>query len=99
MSIRDGLYNKHDMVKSIIKLLNSLTVSGSKDVVLLAEVFQMLFALQKGLKNEDEAKAETIKLLKEQLAKATEPHPEEGGDVVGGEHYDLNFGGVENGGN
>ena len=59
--------DKHGMVDHVIRALNEITVSGSKNVVLLSDTFQMLFALQKGLKEEDNAKNKTIETLKEQL--------------------------------
>ena len=91
----DGVYNKHEIVHNIIALLEALDVSGQKNVVLLSNVFQMLTALQKGLRDEDDAKNKTIEMLKEQLKRATEPAtPENGGDVIGGERYELQFGGV-----
>ena len=93
MGLNHDVMNKHEVVEKIIVLLDSVTVSGSKNVVALCTAFQMLYALQQGLKDEDKAKNRTIDLLKEQLRNATTPHTEPGGDVVGGEHYDLNFGG------
>ena len=64
--------DKHGMVDHVIRALNEITVSGSKNVVLLSDTFQMLFALQKGLKEEDNAKNKTIETLKEELKRATE---------------------------
>ena len=64
--------DKHGMVDHVIRALNEITVSGSKNVVLLSDAFQMLFALQKGLKEEDNAKNKTIETLKEELKRATE---------------------------
>lgn len=94
----DGLYNKHEMVDNIIKTLGGISVRGETNVNLLSSAFQMLYALQEGQKNEDRATNQKIELLKSQLKAATEPKPEEpGGDVLGGEHYDLKFGGAENG--
>lgn len=61
------MIDKFGMVDHVIRSLNEITVSGSKNVVLMAEAFQMLFALQKGLKAEDSAKNKTIETLKEQL--------------------------------
>lgn len=89
----DGIYNKFQMIDLVVECLNGIPVSGSKSVSLLNQAFQMLFALKKGLTDEDNAKAKKIDLLKEQLKRATEPKTEPGGDVVGGEHYDINFGG------
>ena len=62
--------DKHEMVETIIKYMNEINVSGSKNVVLLSESFQMLFALQKGLKDEDKSNAKKIEILKEQLRNA-----------------------------
>ena len=95
----DGILNKHEMVEGILQLLDSITVSGQKNVNALSQAFQMLYALRKGLKDEDEAKNQTIEMLKEQLKRATEPKPEDGEDVVGGEHYELKFGGKNDGEN
>lgn len=61
------MIDKFGMIDHVIRSLNEITVSGSKNVVLMAEAFQMLFALQKGLKEEDGAKNKTIETLKEQL--------------------------------
>lgn len=94
----DGLYNKHEMVDNIINALGGVSVRGETSVNLLSSAFQMLYALREGMKNEDKTTNEKIELLKSQLKAATEPKPEEpGGDVLGGEHYDLKFGGAENG--
>lgn len=93
----DGLYNKHEVLHGIITMLDGLTVTGQRNITLLGSVFQMLTALQKGLKEEDEAKNKIIETLKEQLKRATTPEPDEpGGDVVGGEQYNFNFGGAAN---
>lgn len=59
--------NKHEMLSSVLKLLDGITVSGSKNVVLLSEAFQILFSMQKGLKDEDDSKNRTIEELKEQI--------------------------------
>ena len=59
--------NKHEMIENVLKLLDGMTVNGSKNVILLSEAFQILFALQKGLKDEDGAKNRIIEELKEQL--------------------------------
>ena len=93
----DGIYSKHEMLEGVIERLDALTITGAKNVVLLCDALQMLYALQKGLKNEDKAKETTIEILKEQLKRATTPEVEPGGDVVGGQHIDLKFGGADNG--
>ena len=64
--------NKHEMIENVLKLLDGMTVTGSKNVILLCEAFQILFALQKGLKDEDTAKTKIIEELKEQLKRANE---------------------------
>ena len=64
--------NKHEMLENILKLLDNMTVTGSKNVIILCEAFQILFALQKGLKEEDNAKNKIIEELKEQLKRANE---------------------------
>lgn len=87
----ESIYNKHEMLENVITCLNGVAVSGEKSVNLLSQAFQMLYCLRKGLKEEDEAKNKTIDLLKEQLRRATEP--DDGGEVLGGQHYDLKFGG------
>lgn len=95
--MRDGIFDKHDIVEGVIGLLDGITVSGAENVNRLSQTFQMLYALRKGLKDEDGAKDKIIELLKVQLKRATEPHPQDEEEVVGGEHYDLKFGGVDNG--
>lgn len=95
----EGIYNKHEIVEFIIKSLDGIKVSGAHDVNLLSQAYQMLFALQQGLKDEDNAKDKTIEMLKEQLRRATEPQVDDGGEVLGGEHYELKFGGAEDGTN
>lgn len=95
LQVRDGIYNKFDMVDNIVKCLDGITITGAANVNLLSQAFQMLFALRNGLQDEDNAKNKTIELLKEQLKRSAEPEP--GGDVVGGQHYDLKFGGADNG--
>ena len=91
----EGLFNKHDIVQGVLDLLGNMTVKGLDNITIIASVIQMLKALQKGLKDEDQAKNKIIETLKEQLKRATEPETEPGGDVVGGEHYDFHFGGAE----
>ena len=70
--MRDEILDKYGMIEHVIKSLNGISVSGSQNVVLMAEAFQVLFVLQKGLKEEDNAKNKTIETLKEQLKRATE---------------------------
>lgn len=72
--------NKHEMVENVLKLLDGMTVTGSKNVILLCEAFQILFALQKGLKDEDGAKNKIIEELKEQLKRANENIEKDGVD-------------------
>ncbi len=91
MQAHDGTYNKHEMIEFVLKCLDGITVSGAQNVNLLSQAFQMLYALQKGVKEEDAAKRKTVDLLKEQLRRATEPQTEPGGDVIGGEHIDLDY--------
>ena len=67
----NNILDKFGMVDHVIRALNEITVSGSKNVVLLSDTFQMLFALQKGLKEEDNAKNKTFETLKEELKRAT----------------------------
>ena len=93
----DGIFSKYDMIDKVIVLLNSVSVEGAKNVIAMSNVFQMLSTVKKGLKDEDEAKNRTIELLKEQLKRATEPVKEDDGEIIGGEHYDLKFGGDNNG--
>lgn len=92
--MKDGLFDKYDMLEGVLKLLEQVSVSGQKNVTALSSAFQIIIALQKGLKAEDASKDKIIETLKEQLKRATEP-PEDG-ETIGGEHYDLKFGGVEN---
>lgn len=73
--------NKHEMVENILKLLDNMTVTGSKNVIILCEAFQILFALQKGLKEEDNAKNKIIEELKEQLKRANEERDGEDGGI------------------
>lgn len=97
--MHDGIYDKFEMVDNVVACLEGVTVSGAKSVNLLSQAFQMLYCIKDGMKKEDEAKRRTIELLKEQLKRATEPQVEDGGDVVGGQHYDLKFGGGTDGKN
>ena len=93
------MMDKFEVLKEIIEDLSRLSVSGVANVLYLGKVFQMLSTLQKGLKDEDNARNQVIESLKEQLKRATEPQPEDGGDVVGGEHYDFHFRGGASDGN
>ena len=63
----NDVIDKFGMIDYVVRALNGITVSGSENVVLMAEAFQMLFAMKKGLKEEDNAKNKTIETLKEQL--------------------------------
>ena len=69
--MNDGLSDKFDMLSKVIQILDGIVVCGSSNVVLLSEAFQILFALQKGLKSEDDANKRKIELLKEQLKRTT----------------------------
>lgn len=89
----DGFFNKHEMVDNIIKTMDGISVRGELNVNLLSSAFQMLYALKNGLKHEDEANNSKVELLKEQLKRANEPKDEPGGDVIGGEHYEIKLGG------
>lgn len=93
------MMDKYGMLKEIIDNLSRIRVSGVADVLYLGQTFQMLSTLQTGLKDEDNARNQVIESLKEQLKRATEPKPDDGGDVVGGEHYDFHFGGGADNGN
>ena len=95
----ERMIDKFELISKVIGLLDNIHVSGVKDVLSLAEVFQMLNTLQKGLKDEDNARNQVIESLKKQLKRATEPQPEDGGDIVGGEHYKFHFGGDSESGN
>lgn len=96
--MKDGIMDKQGFIDKIVATLNCVSVSGVRDVVALANVFQMLSTLKSGLRDEDSAKDQTIELLKEQLKRATESTPEDGGDVVGGEHYSFDYGIKKDGG-
>lgn len=96
----DGTYNKFEMIDNIVSCLGAIPVSGSEKVVLMSQAYQMLFALKKGLEQEDKAKNMKIETLKEQLKRATELIPDdEEGTVIGGEHYEFHYGGAEDGKN
>lgn len=90
------MFDKFQMMEGILQLLDSVSVKGAKDVLTMGEVFKMISALQKGLKNDDEAKKKQIDGLTETIRKLQQPQVEEGGDVVGGEHYDIKFNDTEN---
>lgn len=88
------------MIDNIIASLNHVTVSNSENVVLMSNAFQMLFALKKGLDQEDKAKNAKIETLKEQLKAATKLTPDnDDAEIIGGQHYEYHFGGVDNGEN
>lgn len=89
----DGIFDKYQMIDRIVMNLSAISVSGMENVLRLANVFQMISTVKKGLKDEDNARNQVIESLKEQLKRATTPEPEDGGDVVGGEHYEFHFGG------
>ena len=90
----DGIYNKYEMVDNIIKTLDGISVRGEVNVNLLSSAFQMLYAMKDGLKREEDATNSKIELLKEQLKRANEPKKDDpDGDVIGGEHYEIKFGG------
>ena len=89
-----GIYNREEFIKKILDALNLITVTGAKNALLLSSAFQMVNALGKGMDDEIAAKNAVIESLKEQLKRATEPAQDNpGGDVVGGQHYDYQFGG------
>ena len=95
----DGLFTNAEMVDEIIKRLNEVSVSGIRNVVSLANAFSMLNGLKNGIAEESKANSKKIELLKEQINRLTKPHiDEEGGDIIGGEHYDLKFGSDDNNG-
>lgn len=85
------MLDKFQMMESILQLLDTISVKGAKDVLTMGEVFKMLSALQNGIKNEDETKKKQIDGLTETIRKLQQPQIDDGGDVVGGEHYDINF--------
>ena len=100
--MHDGILNKHEMLEKAVELLETMNVSGHENISKLSAAFQILFVLQKGLKEEDEAKNTIIESLKEQLKRANEAHPDPGGDIIGGEQYNFNFSvkdGADNGAN
>lgn len=85
------MFDKYQMMEGIINLLNTISVTGAQNVLTLGEVFKMLSALRKGLKEEEQAKKKQIDNLTETIKKLQQPQIEENGDVVGGEHYDIKF--------
>ena len=93
----DGLFTNAEMVDEIIKRLNDVSVYGIRSVVSLANVFSMLSGLKNGIAEESKANAKKIEILKKQIDSLNEPQTEDGGDVVGGDHYELNFGSDDNG--
>ena len=85
--------NKYGFLAKILELLNGISVSGYKSVLSLSEVFKMLNTLKQGLAEEDAAKTKIIDGLKATIRELQTPDSEAGGDVVGGEHYDIDFSG------
>ena len=70
--MNNNILDKYGMIDHALRSLNGIKVSGSENIVLLSNAFQMLFTLQKGLKEEDNAKNKTIETLKEELKRIAE---------------------------
>ena len=94
--MHNGIMNKYEVLDNIIESVETVRVSGMKDVIALANVFQMLHALKQGMKGEDESKTKIIENLKEQLKRANTIEPDEGGDKIGGQEVHFDFGGEQN---
>lgn len=92
----DGIFDKFSLIGEITRIMDGISVSGARSVLSLAQVYQMLATLKTGLTDEDQARKQIEDSLKKQLAKARGTEMEEGGDTVGGETYQFDFGGAEN---
>lgn len=85
------MFNKYEFLNAIVKILNGVSVSGATNVMYLGESFKMLTTLKKGLEDEDKAKNHTIETLKETIKRLETPHAEEGQEIIGGQHYEIDF--------
>ena len=88
------MVDKFGMVDKLLVMLDQLSVSGAKNVIALSQALQMANTLRKGLKEEDEAKKKIIDGLKMQLEEKNRPEATEDGlEVVGGQHYEIDLSG------
>lgn len=95
------MFDKFDMLARARGLLNAIADSrGASRCARIAELDDMLRALQEGLKGHDRAVQARMEMLNDQIRELTRPkEPEEGGEIIGGETYtfDLTKGGFEDG--
>lgn len=86
------MIDKFEMIDQVLVLLDGLSVSGAKNVIVLSNVFQMLNTLKKGLRDETDANQKVIEMLKRQLEEGTGLEvPGDDTEVVGGQHFELDF--------
>ena len=93
------MMDKFALIDSLIKQVDALVdARGVSKCATIIEIVQKLDALRKGLSDEDKAHLEQVRLLEDQLERLTRP-PEAtpDGEVLGGEHYEINLtGGGDN---
>ena len=85
------MFDKYEFIDTIIKILDGVSVSGAKNVMHLGESFKMLTTLKKGLHDEENAKNKTIEALKETIKRLEAPNADEGQEIIGGQHYEIDF--------
>lgn len=54
----NGMYNKFDLIDSMIVALNGISVSGVANMTAIIETIQKLGALRDGLRKDDERRAD-----------------------------------------
>lgn len=85
--------DKYQMMDGIIILLDRLAdARGMERCTLLVEIVKRADALKKGMREEDDAKAERIGLLNEQIMNLRTPRPLKDGEIrEGGETYTVDM--------
>ena len=82
------MIDKFQLLDSIIVQLDALAdARGVTRCATIVELVQKVTALRKGLADEDKAHAQTVEILEQQIKRLTEPNPEEGEEVIGGQTY------------
>lgn len=85
------MLNKYELIQDMLKKCDQLAdARGVMRCALLCEIVNQLQALSGGMKKEDEANQKKIELMKAQINQQPVP-VEDGGDVIGGETYNIDF--------
>lgn len=84
--------NEQDFLNSIITQVDEmLDARGVEKARLGIEIIQKIIAVRDGLKKSDEAHAQQVKMLEDQIKALTTPKVEDGVEIIGGGTYTIDL--------